>query len=86
MITSIFTFYLLLINLPKIRFLDRLVVEQFLACAFHGQPSRFKHVGRVRRVKCHVCVLLDQEDCDALVVDLLDDIKDALYHERRESQ
>ena len=60
---------------------DGLVSQQFLAGAFQGDAAGLHHVAHVGNLQGHVGVLLDEQDGDALAVDLLDDLKDALDHD-----
>ena len=69
----------------EVGFLDGFVGKHRLGVALHNDFARLKDVGAVRYRKGHLGVLLHQEDGGALLVELLDDVKNLLNQEGRKS-
>ena len=61
----------------KICSLHGFIVQQFGAGTGESDPTGFHNVAKIRGLQCHVGVLLDQQNSNALLVDLLNDVKDA---------
>ena len=71
---------------PRYAFLDVVIREERFGVVGHDDMAGLQHVAVVRHTQRLVGVLLDQQDGDALPVDVLDDVEDVTHQERGQAE
>ena len=63
---------LLTLGLSEISFFDGFIGKKLGSRTLHGDASGFHNIGLIGNFECHVRVLLNEENRDALAVNLTD--------------
>ena len=70
----------------QIGVLDIRVFQKILACVVQANLAGFQYVAPVSQIQRLVGILLDQEDGDAFLAKLADDLENLLDHQRCQAQ
>src|SRR5882724_3560824 len=70
----------------QIGFLHLFILYQMFRRIFQHNFSSLEHITALRDMQSHVRVLLDQQNCCSLTIDLADDVEDFCHDHGREAE